>query len=88
MRLQTRQAPRSLLQQSVGRGWARGGVSAAASIEDAAMSIIALAALAFPGFRLRHRNIDKIVIKEAESETTPSASSLDQPATSETSSAP
>lgn len=53
-----------------------------------ALVIVAFTAVAFLGFRLRHRNIDKIVTKEAESETTQSASSLDQPATSEISSAP
>jgi len=53
-----------------------------------ALVIVALTALAFLGFRLRHRNIDKIDIKEAESEPAPSASSLDQAATSETSPAP
>ena len=53
-----------------------------------ALVIVALTAAAFLGFQLRHRNINKIVIKEAESETTPFTSSLDQPATSETSSAP
>ena len=64
------------------------GVSAAVSVGYAAMFIVLLTALAFLGFRLRHRNVDKIGIEEAESEPTPSSSSLDQAATSETSSAP
>jgi cytochrome c-type biogenesis protein len=53
-----------------------------------ALVIVAVTAVAFLGFRLPHRNIDKIDIKETASEPTPSTSGLDQAATSETSSAP
>jgi hypothetical protein len=49
--------------------------------------IVGVTALAFLGFRLRHRNIGTIDTKTLASRPIPSPSSLDQAATSETTSA-
>ncbi len=49
--------------------------------------IVGVTALAFLGFRLRHRNIGTIDTKTLASRPIPSTSSLDQAATSETTSA-
>jgi cytochrome c-type biogenesis protein len=52
-----------------------------------ALAIVGVTALAFLGFRLRHRNIGTIDTKTSASGPIPSLSSLDQAATSETTSA-